>query len=167
VIPGSSSSPVPAPLALPTKAVVMTKEFVVNTVLTRCAAPTTIDLTTVLSQMPGARINMVRIPSNGVMSQPRPTVWVFTPNSNFCALGGNDQLIMQVVDENGNMLVVQRNLSAVQQGDIPSLIRTGYQDRDSGTQTHPKSSTYATLLSWLLVTTFVNVRRKTEDPILE
>jgi hypothetical protein len=117
--------------------------------------------------MPDRTITMIQIPSNGVMSQPGSTVWLFTPNSNFCSLGGNDRLIMQVVDQNGNKMMIERNLSAVQQGDVPSLIRTGYQDRNFETQAPLKSSTHSLLLSWLLVTTFVNVRRRTEEATSE
>jgi hypothetical protein len=154
----TTPTPVPAQLALPTKAVAMTKDFVSNTVLTKCSAPTTIDLTVVLSKMPGGKINIVQVPLNGVMSQPSPTVWLFTPNSNFCSLGGNDQLIMQVVDANGNMMMVQRNLSAVQQGDIPSIIQTGFGESEG--QNPLNSNAYSIFFSWVLLTIFVNIRRR-------
>jgi hypothetical protein len=144
----------------------MTKEFVANTVLTQCGAPTTIDLTSVLSQMPGAQISMVNVPTNGVMSQPKPFVWVFTPNANFCALGGNDQLIMRVVDEKGNVQLVQRNISAVQQGDIPSVISTGYEESTKENNSPLQSNAYPILLSWLMVGILTNFReRSTVDSL--
>ncbi len=138
----------------------MTKEFVSNTVLTNCGAPTTIDLTSVLSQMPNAKVTIMNIPANGVMSQPKEYVWVFTPNANFCALGGNDQLMMQVVDEKGNIKVVQRNLSAVQQGNIPSVIRTGLDDSSAGTKSPLSSHTYPILLLLLMMTLITTIRKQ-------
>jgi hypothetical protein len=110
--------------------------------------------------MSGAKITMVNIPSNGVMTQPKPFVWVFTPNANFCALGGNDQLIMQVVDEKGNVKVVQRNLSAVQQGDIPSIIQTGFEESSSGSSSPLQSNAYVILLSWLMIGIVANLRKR-------
>jgi hypothetical protein len=111
--------------------------------------------------MPGAQVSMVNIPANGVMSQPKQFVWVFTPNANFCALGGNDRLIMQVVDENGNIKVIQRNLSAMQKGDIPSVISTGFEDSAEETKLPIQSNTYPILLSWLLISIFTNLRERT------
>lgn len=104
---------------------------------------------------------MVNIPANGVMSQPKQFVWVFTPNANFCALGGNDRLIMQVVDENGNIKVIQRNLSVMQKGDIPSVISTGFEDSSENTNLPIQSNTYPILLSWLLISIFTNLREQT------
>jgi hypothetical protein len=82
-------------------------------------------MTSQMAAMPGAKPELTKAPKNGVLTQTSPTTWLFTPNSNFCTLGGNDGFAMTITDSKGNVKVFEKRLVQSKTGDIPLWIRTG------------------------------------------